>query len=253
MSDNENLSEEIWRDVPGYEGLYQVSSLGNVKSFYNGERILSPGMNSRGYLTVRLYKLQSHKTHTVHSLVAQAFLPNPSNLPCVNHIDEDKTNNKVENLEWVTYSQNNSWGKRPEVMRQKLIGNTFSKKGAAERKRAVIQFSTEGKYLATFDSACAASLALNGTPVGNQHIIECCQRKRQTAYGYMWKYEDKRGGGMKSVAQVDEGGHIIRRFPSARYAAEVCNIPYGGVAMCCQGHQKTTHGMRFVYLDRNAP
>ena len=101
---------EIWEDIEGYEGIYQVSSLGKVKSLnFNHtkkEKILKPFFNRDGYLSVNLYKEGKRKQYLVHRLVAKVFIPNPENKLEVNHKDEDKTNNKVENLEWVTSKEN---------------------------------------------------------------------------------------------------------------------------------------------------
>ena len=99
------MSEEIWRDIAGYEGLYQVSNCGRVKSFYRGGRILKQSLK-RGYMFVELYLNTNGKIHIVHRLVAQAFIPNPLNKLEVNHINGIKTDNRVENLEWVTRSEN---------------------------------------------------------------------------------------------------------------------------------------------------
>lgn len=99
------MSEEIWRDITGYEGLYQVSNCGRVKSFYHGGRILKQSLK-RGYMFVELYLNTNGKIHIVHRLVAQAFIPNPLNKLEVNHINGIKTDNRVENLEWVTRSEN---------------------------------------------------------------------------------------------------------------------------------------------------
>lgn len=113
---------EEWRVVPGYEGLYEVSNTGRVRSFdryvkySNGQihlhkgKVLSPGKNTKGYLFVILTCNRKRKTINVHRLVAIAFLPNPDNLPEVNHIDEDKTNNRVENLEWCDRNYNLNYG-----------------------------------------------------------------------------------------------------------------------------------------------
>lgn len=117
--------EEIWKDVVGYEGLYQVSNLGNVKSlervvkrFVRGkyislypvkEKLLKLYINSNGYISVGLYN-NGFNSFEVHRLVAQAFIPNPDNLPCVNHKDENPKNNNVKNLEWCTYQYNNTYG-----------------------------------------------------------------------------------------------------------------------------------------------
>lgn len=102
----ENLPGEIWKDIEGFEGLYQVSNMGRVKSFhFKRNLILNPG-NVNGYLEVSLYKPKTNKKRLVHILVAKAFIANPENLPEVNHKDGNKSNNRVENLEWVTSSQN---------------------------------------------------------------------------------------------------------------------------------------------------
>ena len=101
------LAGEIWRDIRGYEGHYQVSNFGRVKSLkYGREIILKPGKNGGGYSCVALSKNGHLQTYVVHRLVAQAFLPNPDNLPQVDHLNEIKTDNRVENLQWVTGSEN---------------------------------------------------------------------------------------------------------------------------------------------------
>lgn len=102
---------EEWKDIEGYEGLYQVSNLGNVRAlkFYhsrNNVHLLKPTVNKYGYCVVCLHKDKKVKQYRVHRLVAIAFLPNPDNLPYVNHIDCDKTNNSLTNLEWCTQSEN---------------------------------------------------------------------------------------------------------------------------------------------------
>ena len=108
---------EIWKDVVGYEGLYKVSNSGNVKNLERKipyryglrtipERILKGNENERGYLYVVLYKNTKPQKHKIHRLVAQAFIENPENKKCINHIDGNKQNNSVDNLEWVTHSEN---------------------------------------------------------------------------------------------------------------------------------------------------
>ena len=102
-----NGADEEWRDIVGYDGHYQVSSLGRVKSFKWGvEKILKPNCGKGDYCRVSLYQDGKLKKVLVHVLVARAFLPNPNNLPVVNHIDNVHSNNRVENLQWVTYSEN---------------------------------------------------------------------------------------------------------------------------------------------------
>lgn len=105
--------EEIWKDIEGYEGLYQVSNLGRVKRFTSG-RILKDCKITGGYIGVNLSKNSIKSTKKIHRLVSQAFIPNPENKPEVNHIDENKSNNNVNNLEWVTRKENNNHGTRNE-------------------------------------------------------------------------------------------------------------------------------------------
>ena len=128
------MIEEIWRPIEGYEGLYEVSSYGRVKSLkrpyennggiqWTKERILSPGKDKDGYLQVNLHCNGKQHQRKIHRLVAQAFLPNPDNLPQVNHRDEDKLNNRVENLEWCTAKYNSNYGSRKDRVRNSRIKN----------------------------------------------------------------------------------------------------------------------------------
>lgn len=104
---------EIWKDIKGYEGRYQISNEGRVKSLIGSkEKILKPGLNFHGYEKVTLSKGNKVKAHLVHRLVAQAFIPNPNDYPCINHKDEMKFDNSVDNLEWCTYDYNNNYGSR---------------------------------------------------------------------------------------------------------------------------------------------
>ena len=120
------MEEEIWKDIKGYEGLYQVSNLGRIRSldriiYVNDElrpirkikgKILKLRPNKQGYLRTIISKNCKIKSITVHRIVAETFISNSNNLPCVNHIDEDVTNNTVKNLEWCTYDYNNNYGTR---------------------------------------------------------------------------------------------------------------------------------------------
>lgn len=126
------MSEEIWKDIKGYEGIYQVSNLGRVKSlprfhktkngYYSKVKILTPIKNDRGYLLVGLSKEWKKQKIFVHRLVAEAFIPNPNNLPQVNHINEfEKDNNCVENLEWCSCKYNCNYGTRNSRIRGNKI------------------------------------------------------------------------------------------------------------------------------------
>ena len=120
---------EEWRDIEGYKGLYQISNLGRVKSFPNCKRkttrILKPGNNctGRGYLFIFLFKNKQKKRFYVHRLVAQAFIPNPNNLPMINHKDENPSKNIVDNLEWCDNKYNCNYGTLPK--RKSEIAKTY--------------------------------------------------------------------------------------------------------------------------------
>lgn len=101
---------EIWKDIKGFEGLYQVSSYGNVRSYYRGGRILKPKKDKDGYLEVCLRKNNKSKYFKIHRLVAFVFIENTDNLPQVNHIDENKMNNNINNLEWCDCYYNINYG-----------------------------------------------------------------------------------------------------------------------------------------------
>ena len=104
---------EIWKDILGYEGLYQVSNYGRVRSLkYGKEKILKQQINTDGYLHIDLYKNKKRKNYNVHRLVTIAFLENPNNYPQVNHKDENKQNNHIDNLEWCDYKYNCNYGTR---------------------------------------------------------------------------------------------------------------------------------------------
>ena len=175
------MNTEQWRMIPDYEGLYMVSNLGRVKSLnYNGtgqDRIMKPTVYSGGYFRVKLWKNKKPKLHLVHRLVAQAFLPNPYNLPQINHKDENPANNCVDNLEWCTSKYNINYGTRIEKYRKT---NTNGKKS-----KQIVQYSLNGEVIKVWPSSHEVERQL-GFHHGN--IINCCKGRQNTAYGYIWQY-----------------------------------------------------------------
>lgn len=176
------MKVEIWKMIPGYEGLYMVSNLGRVKSLnYNHtgeEAILKPIKLKHGYLCVHLVKNGKTFQLKVHRLVAMAFIPNPNNLPCVNHKDEDKANNCVDNLEWCTYEHNNNYGTRNKRISKK-------QKNRKDCSKPILQFTLDGAFVAEWPSLkeIERQLGLNG-----RHIPECCRGIYRQSHGYVWRY-----------------------------------------------------------------
>ena len=172
---------EIWGKIKNYENLYEISNHGKVKSVKriikrkkNGdlpikERILKPTINIGGYKTVALSKNNKRKIIPIHRLVAQTFISNPKNLPCVNHKDENKLNNCVDNLEWCTVKYNNNYG---------------SKKDKISKK--VIQYDKNKNIIKEWNSIIDVQRI---SDINNSNIVQCCKGKRKSAGGYVWEYK----------------------------------------------------------------
>ena len=183
--------QEIWKDIEGFEGLYQVSNYGRVKSldrvseyyskagYYSKRavkgRILSIASNPAGYRQVILCKQGEHTQVMIHRLVAKTFLPNPDLLPEVNHKDENKSNNHVDNLEWCTPKYNANYGTRNDRCKKVI------------ELKAVNQFSKDGTFIQRFESITAAHKALG---IDMSQISGVCKHKKEyvTAGGFKWEY-----------------------------------------------------------------
>lgn len=168
---------EIWKDIEGYEGLYQVSNEGRVKSLRNN-KILKPS-NLEKYPIVIFSVDGKRFGKKVHRLVAEAFIPNPQNLPQVNHKDENKTNNNVQNLEWCDQNYNNHFGTK------------YERQAAAQTNRAdcskpLYQYDLNGVLINTYPSVHEAARQLG---IKKQGILSVCSGKRKTYKGYRWSYE----------------------------------------------------------------
>ena len=167
--------EEIWKDKKDYEGHYQVSNCGRVKSIKFGkEKILKLIKDKDGYLQVTLCKNNIKKVYKVHRLVAEAFLDNPNNLPCINHKDENKLNNIVTNLEYCTYSYNSNYG-------------TAIERRSKKRSKPVLQYDLEGNFIKEWKSV--AECGRNGYNYGN--VSECCRGKRKYHKDCIWRYKNE--------------------------------------------------------------
>ena len=194
--------KEIWRDIQGYEGYYQVSNRGRVKSLERidnnnhkvKEKILKMVSDKDGYLIINLYKNGKHKTCRIHRLVANAFLENPNNYPQINHLDENPKNNHVNNLNWCTAKQNNNHGKHNEKVSNALKGKPKEKQHILKlrennpNKRKIICITTNE----TFDFIADGARKYN---ISSSDIVKCCKGKHKSAGKHpitkdklIWKY-----------------------------------------------------------------
>lgn len=158
------------KDIKGYEGSYAVTSCGKVYSYIN-EKFLEPVCESNGYLRVNLYKDGKMKHYYVHRLVAMAYLPNPENLTEVNHKDENKTNNCLQNLEWCDHKYNINYG-------------TGITKRSNSLKIPILQYSLDGEFIREWPSATDVGREVKGG------ICSCLKGRKKTAFGYIWKYKE---------------------------------------------------------------
>ena len=205
--------DEQWKDVAGYDGYYQVSSCGRIKSveryiqqsdgmkapYRIPPKILKPKRSPNGYLFVHLSKDGKVHPHRIHRMVAEAFIPNPKGLPSVNHKDENKLNNVVcfnsdgsidterTNLEWCTFGYNNDYGTR----QQRVQINQ-------KQRRAVCMMSLDGEVLRDFPTCLSAARYITGESSGksqrvrvtDNNIRRACRLHQHKAYGYRWEFEE---------------------------------------------------------------
>lgn len=190
---------EIWKDIKNFEGLYQVSNTGNIRSLdaminckgaigidehLRRGKILKKYVGTTGYYTINLSKHSKIKVSRVHRLVAQAFIPNPNNYPCVNHIDGNKLNNNVSNLEWCTYAHNNQEAYRIGLK----VGSEKGKFGKYSKfSKPVLQYSLDGEFVKEWDNAEQVKRELGYCA---ENIRNVCNGRRRKANGYIWKYKE---------------------------------------------------------------
>ena len=172
--------KEIWKDIIGYEGLYQVSNLGRIKSLpRNGtvkeQKILKQTLDTNGYLTIGLHKNNKAKKINIHRIVAETFVANINNYNIINHKDGNKQNNRVDNLEWCTQKHNIK-----EAIRLGLQ--------IPYNKKPVFQYDKNGNFIKKYNSVCEAE---RKTKIFQSNISKCCLKQRHSAGGFVWRYKEE--------------------------------------------------------------
>ncbi len=187
------MNEEIWKDIEGYEGYYQISSRGRVLALERNvserqrrkEKLRAITVLKTGYARVILYKEFGYKIEQVHRLVANAFIPNPENKPQVNHINSIRNDNRVENLSWVTSSENRIHGIK--FGNVKTMAYWTGKKGKDHPlSKTIIQMTMDLEYVNEFIGTENAEIM---TGIGRTNIARCCREISRSAGGYKWKYK----------------------------------------------------------------
>lgn len=204
--------KEVWKDIEGYKGKYKISNFGHILMLgaYSDGRKYKEGLKKTsvdkgGYEYVNLTNWEGKlKTFKIHRLVAETFIPNPENKPCIDHVDCNRTNNKVDNLRWVTYKENANNPitrinlskalikvcESEENRQKKRVAAKIQKNIEARRNKIIkpiIQFDKNGIFISEFSSVTEAAQSVNGNVTS---ITRNCKGKRPSAYGYIWRYKE---------------------------------------------------------------
>ena len=244
------MKEEIWKDIPGYEGEYKVSNMGNVYSIIK-HRLSSLILNKTlGYLFVNLHG----KNYRVHRLVALTFIPNPENKPYIDHINTIKTDNRVENLRWCTPMENThnptSFTKMVEAIKKANIGKFGIKNG---KHKKVYQYNKDGTFIKEWDSISDAARFYN---TYRSNIVCNCKGKTRHSAGFLWSYEKKdsippmRFINGVSIIQMKEDGGFIREWKSIKEAALFYNVTPSAIRCALTGYRKRACGYKWKYKEQ---
>lgn len=253
-----DIMEEIWRDVVGYEGFYKVSNFGNIASL-NYKRsykpkLMKPSRHHTGYNIVKLSDGARRKTKLVHVLVAQAFIPQIPGKRFVNHIDGNKSNNFVGNLEWVTVKENTTHAIRTGLRDPHNVPRKYGKDHYSSKP--VLQYDSKGNFIKKWDCQSDASRAFGGKP-GTVSIY--VDKPNKLLYGYMWVSYD---GEIKekippstsyfaerTVCQFDLNGNLISAWNSSKEAAKALNLNAKYIREACYGRIKTHGGFAWRWAS----
>lgn len=255
---------EIWKPVVGFEGSYEVSNLGRVRSvdrfitnslgrtYFSKGVILKWVLDKGGYPMVGLSLHNKYYSRKIHRLVAEAFIENPYNLPSINHKDEDKTNNKVENLEFCTVKYNNNYGNHN-------LKQSLTRRADPNLTKSVLKLSLTGEVLKQYP--CVRDVVIDGYK--ERTVAEVCRFEKPSAYGYLWifaserhrinemvsRYASCRKRVNKKILAFKLDGSFYKLFNTVGEAEKELNINHSSIFLCCNKKQKFAKGFTFKYAE----
>lgn len=242
--------KEVWKDVVGYEGLYEVSNLGEVRSLLHGEpRLLKPAANiyRNGYMQVVLRKDGKSRVHRIHRLVAIAFIPNPDNLPEVNHKDENTANNNVDNLEWCTKLYNLNYSNIPQRGKEYVIA------AAMNMRTPVVKYDRRGNLLGIYNGIREAG---RETGIDSKSISACCNGKATYTKQYIWRFLGDDfykypiiSADEQAVAQYTKDGIFLKVWLSLHEIRRELGYDDSAISRCCRGMQRTSYGYVWKFIN----
>ena len=245
--DMADFQNEEWKDAVGFEDALQISNIGRVKrkafnhTIFNGvnsfrkAHIVKPRLREDGYYHITFHYKGKVHSMLVHRLVAMAFIPNPHNLPQVNHKDENPSNNCVDNLEWCDQKYNSNYGTNGQRISAKLTNGL--------RSKVVEQYDRKGNFIKEFPSVAEVSRLL-GFPTSS--IARCCNgsKKYSIVGGYQWKYKssDKQILNLPMINKYSQDGTLICSYNSVTEASEDTGVHYSSICQCFTGKRKSAGG-----------
>lgn len=248
----QNARQEIWKDVVGYEGLYEISNLGSIRNFKT-KAIKKTIICKNGYRRVSVSKNCHHKIKCMHRIIAEAFIPNPENKPQVNHKNGIRTDNSIENLEWMTAKENI----RHSYSRLNKLAS-HAKGVDCDRSKNIYQYTVLGEFVKMHFGLSEASLC---SGISKSLIFFCCSSDHYnvTGGGFVWSYDElsknevlnklsmRRNAKRKSVIQY-LGMCPIAKYRSLTEAGQLSGLSRNSILLCVTGKIKLTKGHSFRYV-----